>query len=160
MRLIDADKYCDFLNTYPLEKAQNNFMSFYRDVLQKTFEFEVKAIPVEWTKQMKNRLVDKAEVLETLGELYEIFDDSREIQKEIDKIYDKINDLPYVDVECKVEPYREAIPIEWIKRYIAEEGIYPNRELLSVEQADAIEKMVENWEKENEPNKKNTSQID
>ncbi len=43
----------------------------------------------------------------------------------------------------------KAIPIEWIKRYIAEEGIYPNRELLSVEQADAIERMIENWEKEN-----------
>ena len=52
------------------------------------------------------------------------------------------------------EPYENyptvrAIPIEWIKRYIAEEGIYPNRELLSVEQADAIERMIENWEKEN-----------
>ena len=43
----------------------------------------------------------------------------------------------------------EAIPVEWIKRYIAEEGIYPNRELLSVEQADAIERMIENWEREN-----------
>ena len=50
MRLIDGDKYCDFLNTYPLEKAQNNFMSFYREALQKTFEFEVKAIPIEWIK--------------------------------------------------------------------------------------------------------------
>lgn len=47
-------------------------------------------------------------------------------------------------------PTVKAIPIEWIKRYIAEEGIYPNRELLSVEQADAIERMIENWEKENE----------
>ena len=50
MRLIDGDKYCDFLNTYPLEKAQNNFMSFYREALQKTFEFEVKAIPIEWIR--------------------------------------------------------------------------------------------------------------
>lgn len=48
------------------------------------------------------------------------------------------------------QPTVKAIPIEWIKRYIAEEGIYPNRELLSVEQADAIERMIENWEKENE----------
>lgn len=46
----------------------------------------------------------------------------------------------------------KAIPIEWIKRYIAEEGIYPNRELLSVEQADAIERMIYDWEKENEAN--------
>lgn len=48
MRLIDADKYCDFLNTYPLGKAQNNFMSFYQDALQHTFECEVEAIPIEW----------------------------------------------------------------------------------------------------------------
>lgn len=48
MRLIDADKYCEFLNTYPLEKAQNNFMTFYRNALQKTFECEVKAIPIDW----------------------------------------------------------------------------------------------------------------
>ena len=48
MRLIDADKYCDFLNRYPLEKAQNNFMLFYREALQETFECEVEAIPIEW----------------------------------------------------------------------------------------------------------------
>lgn len=47
-------------------------------------------------------------------------------------------------------PKANAIPIEWIKKYIAEEGIYPNRELLSVEQAEALERMIENWEKENE----------
>ena len=47
MRLIDADKYCDFLNNYPLEKAQNNFMIFYRDALQYTFECEVDAEPVK-----------------------------------------------------------------------------------------------------------------
>lgn len=48
MRLMNADKYCEFLNTYPLEKAQSNFMTFYRDALQHTFECEVKAIPIEW----------------------------------------------------------------------------------------------------------------
>lgn len=47
-RLIDADKYCEFLNTYPLEKAQSNFMTFYRDALQHTFEYEVDAIPIDW----------------------------------------------------------------------------------------------------------------
>lgn len=55
MRLIDADKYCDFLNTYPLEKAQNNFMSFYQDALQHTFECEVEAIPIEWIKMFMQR---------------------------------------------------------------------------------------------------------
>lgn len=139
MRLTDADKYCDFLNTYPLEKAQNNFMSFYREALQKTFEFEVKAIPVEWTKQMKNRLVDKAEVLETFGELYDIFDDYREIQKEIDKIYDKINDLPYVDVEVK------AIPVEFIEKF--------KKKVRHIAPAKAvIEWLLEDWEKENANN--------
>lgn len=59
-----------------------------------------------------------------------------------------VHDLRYLKKECL--PFVEAIPIEWIKKYVAEEGIYPNRELLSVEQADAIERMVENWEKENE----------
>ena len=50
-RLIDADKYCKFLNTYPLEKAQSNIMTFYRDALQHTFECEVEAIPVEWIEE-------------------------------------------------------------------------------------------------------------
>lgn len=44
-RYIDADKFCDFLNHYPLEKAQNNFMTFYRDALRYTFECEVDAEP-------------------------------------------------------------------------------------------------------------------
>lgn len=141
MRLIDADKYCDFLNTYPLEKAQNNFMSFYREALQKTFEFEVEAIPIEQTKRMKNRLVDKAEVLEIFGELYDIFDDYKEIQKEIDKIYDKINDLPYIDVEEK------AIPIEFIEAFKKEFRAVANGKAV-------IEWLLENWEKENETNRR------
>lgn len=61
MRLIDADKYCDFLNTYPLEKAQNNFMSFYREALQNTFEFEVKAITIEWLEKYLHELNKQAE---------------------------------------------------------------------------------------------------
>ena len=51
MRTVDADKYCEFLNTYPLEKAQSNFMAFYKDALQHTFECEVEAIPVEWIEK-------------------------------------------------------------------------------------------------------------
>ena len=50
-RLIDADKYCEFLNTYPLEKAQENIMTFYRDALRHTFECEVEAISIEWLKE-------------------------------------------------------------------------------------------------------------
>lgn len=102
--------------------------------------------------RLVDRLVDKAEVLERYGELYEIFDDSREIQKEIDKIYDKINDLPYVDVECKVEPYRDAIPVEWIKKQIEKwknwgpEGLSDDE----WEYGTCLETLLEDWEKENE----------
>lgn len=47
MRLINANKYCDFLNNYPLKKAQDNVMNFYRDALRYTFECEVDAEPVK-----------------------------------------------------------------------------------------------------------------
>lgn len=63
MRLIDADKYCDFLNTYPLEKAQNNFMSFYQDALQHTFECEVEAIPIKWLKEKYSWLTMAGEII-------------------------------------------------------------------------------------------------
>lgn len=84
---------------------------------------------------MKNRLVDKAEVLETFADLYDIFDGHREIQKKLDDTYDNINDLPYID----------AIPVEWITNYIYllwwdEES--PERT--------AIETMVKRWKKSNE----------
>ena len=58
MRLIDVDKYCEFLNTYPLEKAQSNFMIFYRDALQYTFECEVKAIPITWIKSKVDAILN------------------------------------------------------------------------------------------------------
>lgn len=104
-------------------------------------DVECKVEPFELTKRMKNRLVDKAEVLETFGELYDIFDDSREIQKEIDKIYDKINDLPYIDVEEK------TIPVEWIKSKIdAILDSYPDGN----EETEILCKLLYDWEKENE----------
>lgn len=99
-------------------------------------DVECKVEPFELTKRMKNRLVDKAEVLETFGELYDIFDDSREIQKEIDKIYDKINDLPYIDVEEK------AIPVEWIENKLkCCDNI--NAEIF-------VKSLIREWEKEDE----------
>ena len=57
MRIMDADKYCDFLNKYPLEIAQSNFMTFYREALQHTFECEVEAIPIEWLEKCKDRYI-------------------------------------------------------------------------------------------------------
>lgn len=73
MRLVNADKYCEFLNTYLLEKAQNNFMSFYRDALQKTFEFEVKAIPIEWIEAFAEKIwwEDERAVIEDMVERWE-----------------------------------------------------------------------------------------
>lgn len=84
---------------------------------------------------MKNRLVDKAQVLETFGDLYDIFDDYRELQRKLDDTYDNINDIPYVD----------AIPVEWITNYIYllwGDEEYPERTV--------IETMVRRWEKSNE----------
>lgn len=42
-------------------------------------------------------LTSKAEVLETYAELFDMFDDSKEICKELCKIYDKISGLPTID---------------------------------------------------------------
>ena len=58
MRLIDADKLCSFLNNYPLEKAQSNFMNMYRDTLLYTFKCGVEAIPIEWIKKKYNEASD------------------------------------------------------------------------------------------------------
>lgn len=50
-------------------------------------------------------LTSKAEVLETYAELFDMFDDSKEICKELCKVYDKIRGLPPIDavpvVRCK-----------------------------------------------------------
>jgi len=50
-------------------------------------------------------LTSKAEVLETYAELFDMFDDSKEICKELCKVYDKIMGLPTIDavpvVRCK-----------------------------------------------------------
>jgi len=52
--------------------------------------------------------VSKAEVLETYAELYDVFDDNREIKKELHKVYDKLNALPTADV-------RENVYAHWIR---------------------------------------------
>ena len=44
-------------------------------------------------------LISKAEVLETYADLFDVFDDSPEIRKELCKVYDKINKLPYSEPE-------------------------------------------------------------
>lgn len=49
-------------------------------------------------------LIDRAEVLETYAELYDIFDDNQAIQNEFTKVYEKLRNLPSVQSEiilCK-----------------------------------------------------------
>lgn len=45
--------------------------------------------------------VSKAEVLEVYADLYDVFDDNKMIQKELHKVYDKLNDLPSAQPERK-----------------------------------------------------------
>lgn len=48
--------------------------------------------------------VSKADVLETYSDLYDVFEDNKAIYKELDKIYDRLNTLPYAKPEiirCK-----------------------------------------------------------
>ena len=42
-------------------------------------------------------LTTKAEVLETYAELFDVFDDNKEICKELCKVYDKIRGLPTIE---------------------------------------------------------------
>ena len=57
-------------------------------------------------------LASKAEVLETYAELFDMFDDSKEICKELCKVYDKIMGLPTIDtvpvVRCKDCKHRDT----------------------------------------------------
>lgn len=48
-----------------------------------------------------NDAVSKAEVLETYAELYDVFDDNKNIKNELNKVYDKLNDLPYAQRKGK-----------------------------------------------------------
>ena len=48
--------------------------------------------------------VSKAKVLETYANLFGVFEDNKAICKELFKVYDKLNSLPYVEpdiVKCK-----------------------------------------------------------
>ena len=61
-------------------------------------------------------LISKAEVLETYAELFDVFDDSKEIRKELCKVYAKINKLPsakpYTDEEIQRMSELEQAEIE------------------------------------------------
>lgn len=83
-RLIDADKYCEFLNNYPLEKAQNNSMVFYREALQETFKYEVEAIPVDWLKAKAEKWASRNDVL-MWGQCVKLLIEDWEKENEIDR---------------------------------------------------------------------------
>lgn len=57
-------------------------------------------------------LTSKAEVLETYAELFDVFDDNKEICKELCKVYDKIRGLPILDAvpvtRCRDCKHRKA----------------------------------------------------
>ena len=63
-------------------------------------------------KQAAIDAVSKADVLETYAELYDVFDDYKEIKKELHKVYDKLNALP----SAQVEPVKQG-RWEWIGGY-------------------------------------------
>lgn len=55
-------------------------------------EASIKMMPSAQPQPCKDA-VSKADVLETYAELYDVFDDNKEIKNELHKIYDKINAL-------------------------------------------------------------------
>ena len=62
--------------------------------------------------------VSKADVLETYAELYDIFDDYKEIKKELYKVYDKLNALPYI--QPTIEERKTG---EWKRAYLNHEAM-------------------------------------
>ena len=46
---------------------------------------------------MADDLIRKSDVLETYADLYDIFDDNKAIQEELHKVFDKINNIPFVE---------------------------------------------------------------
>lgn len=80
-------------------------------------------IPTDYADEYKQWLID--------GRLYYLEDDSWTYLKE---------------VECEVEPYREAIPVHWILHYVDTHYNVDNYDDIWR----YIMKMHDDWEKENE----------
>lgn len=56
-------------------------------------DLEDAGFDVDVTSGMQNDLISKSNVLAVYAELYDIFDDNKEIQKELSKVYNKLNNL-------------------------------------------------------------------
>lgn len=83
----------------------------------------------------KTNLLDIVDVLETYADLYDIFDDNKFVCKELDKVNEELRAIPYV----------KAIPIEWLEKYKRVRGWE-----VTVTTQNAIDNMLNAWEKENE----------
>ena len=70
-------------------------------------------------------LISKADVLETYAELYDTFEDNQFIRKELNKVYDKLNGLPYAQPEpCEDAISRQRL-LNDLKELIVVWGKYP-----------------------------------
>ena len=54
-------------------------------------------------------LIDRTDVLETFAELYDVFEDNKEIRKKLHKVYDKLRTLPSVQPEPLSDAYTKAV---------------------------------------------------
>ena len=90
-------------------------------------------------------LIDRADVLETFAELYDVFEDNKEIHKELHKVYDKLRTLPAVQPEPLSDAYTKAV-WTWLLDYQIKaaklKGRYTPYEVLSW--------VANDWRKEHE----------
>ena len=61
-------------------------------------------------------LISKTGVLETYAELYDTFEDNQFIRKELNKVYDKLNGLPYAQPEPQEDAVSRKDVIDLYKR--------------------------------------------
>ena len=78
-------------NTY------NYAFDFYADLLMKAYKQGEKDAQPEPCEDA----ISKADMLETYADLYDVFEDNDQIRKELNKVYDKLNALPFVMPERK-----------------------------------------------------------
>lgn len=80
----------------------------------------------------KINLLDIVDVLETYADLYDIFEDNKFVRKELDKVHEELQAIPYV----------KAIPVKWIEKYMWRVN--------TDEEEETLRKMIISWEKEND----------
>lgn len=74
--------------------------------LDEAVDMAIKALKVDaLERQTCDDAVSRADVLETYADLYDVFEDSRAICKELHKVYDRINALPAVQPQRKTDEW-------------------------------------------------------